>query len=36
MMSLDVIIAVNNEIAREAAQEGLVPYVPFNLDEVDR
>ena len=35
MMSLEVIVAVNNEIAREAAREGFVPYVPFNLDEVD-
>jgi hypothetical protein len=35
MISLHAIIALNNEIAREAAQEGLVPYVPFNADEVD-
>jgi hypothetical protein len=34
MMSLEVIIAVNNEIAREAAGERLVPYVPSSADEV--
>jgi hypothetical protein len=34
MMSLDVIIAVNNEIAQEAAKRGLVPYTPFSADEV--
>ena len=28
MMSIDVLIAVNNEIAQQAAREGLVPYVP--------
>jgi hypothetical protein len=33
MMSLEVIVAVNNEIAREAAREGLVPYVPVSADE---
>lgn len=33
MMSLEVIVAVNNEIARQAAREGLVPYVPFSADE---
>jgi hypothetical protein len=35
MMSLEVIRHVNNEIAREAAREGLVPYVPVSADEVD-
>jgi hypothetical protein len=35
MMSLEVIVAVNNEIARQAAREGLVPYVPLSADEVD-
>jgi hypothetical protein len=35
MMSLEVIVAVNQEIAQQAAQDGLVPYVPFNADEVD-
>jgi hypothetical protein len=35
MMSVEVIIAVNNEIARQAAREGLVPYVPASADEVD-
>jgi hypothetical protein len=35
MMSLEVIVAVNRQIAREAAAEGLVPYVPFNVDELD-
>ena len=29
MMSIETLIAVNNEIAQEAAREGLVPYVPF-------
>ena len=33
MMSIDVLIAVNNEIAQQAAREGLVPYVPFSADE---
>jgi len=33
MMSVEVIIAVNNEIARKAAQEKLVPYVPFSAEE---
>ena len=33
MMSLDVIAAVNNDIAQRAAQQGLVPYVPVNADE---
>ncbi len=33
MMSLDVLVAVNNEIARQAAREGLVPYVPASADE---
>ena len=35
MMSLEVIVAVNNEIARQAAREGLVPYVPVSADEAD-
>jgi len=35
MMSLEVIIAINQEIAREAAAEGLVPYVPFSVEELD-
>jgi hypothetical protein len=33
MMSIEVLIAVNNEIAQQAAKEGLVPYVPFSADE---
>ena len=33
MMSIEVLIAVNNEIAQEAARRGLVPYVPFSADE---
>jgi hypothetical protein len=33
MMSLDVLVAVNNQIARKAAKQGLVPYVPFSADE---
>jgi len=33
MMSLEVLAAVNNEIARQAAREGLVPYVPASADE---
>jgi hypothetical protein len=33
MMSIDVLIAVNNEIAQQAAREGLVPFVPFSADE---
>jgi hypothetical protein len=35
MMSLEVLKAVNNRIARQAAREGLVPYVPAGADEVD-
>lgn len=35
MMSLEVLAAVNNQIAREAARQGLVPYVPFSADEAD-
>ena len=35
MMSLEVLEAVNNEIARKAARQGLVPYVPFSPNEVD-
>ena len=34
MMSLAVLEAVNNQIARQAAREGLAPYVPASLDEV--
>ena len=34
MMSIEVLEAVNNGIARKAAKEGLVPYVPFSPDEV--
>ena len=33
MMSIDVLIAVNNEIAQQAARKGLVPYVPTSADE---
>ena len=36
MMSLHAIVAINNEIAVQAAERTLVPYVPFNVDEVDR
>ena len=36
MMSLNVIVAVNDEIGRRAAQRNLVPYVPSEPDEVDR
>ena len=35
MMGIETLIAVNNEIAREAARQGLVPYVPFSADEVE-
>ena len=35
MMSLDVLVAVNNDIARKAAREGLVPYVPASANEVE-
>ena len=34
MMSVEVIIAVNNEIAQKAAKQGLVPYVPSSVEEV--
>jgi hypothetical protein len=33
MMSLEVLRAVNDEIAQQAAREGLVPYVPFSAEE---
>jgi len=33
MMSIEVLRHVNNEIARQAAREGLVPYVPISADE---
>jgi hypothetical protein len=35
MMSLEAIRRVNTEIAVKAAEEGLIPYVPFDADEVD-
>jgi hypothetical protein len=35
MMALEVIIAVNNQIAREAARRRLKPYVPSSSEEVD-
>jgi hypothetical protein len=35
MMSLEAIRYVNQQIGARAAQEGLVPYVPFNADETD-
>jgi len=35
MMSLDVIRRVNEEIAAEAAQRGLVPFVPDSAQDVD-
>lgn len=35
-MSLDVIRRVNNEIARNAARQGLLPYAPVDLDEAAR
>ena len=35
MMSIGAIIALNDEIAREAARVHKVPYVPFGLEEVD-
>jgi hypothetical protein len=33
-MSLEVIRQVNNEIARNAARQGLFPYVPVSAEEV--
>ena len=36
MMSLEVLVDVNNRIAREAARQRVVPYVPFGLEEVDQ
>src|SRR5438045_2761413 len=36
MMSLDVIVALNEEIAAEAAQNDLVPFVPDGPESVDR
>ena len=36
MMSLEVIAAVNNEIAQEAAREGLYPYALAGIDELAR
>ena len=35
MMSLEVLRRVNEEIAAEAAQQGLVPFVPESAQDVD-
>ena len=35
MMSLEVLRRVNEEIAAEAAQRGLVPFVPDSIEDVD-
>lgn len=35
MMGLETLIAINNDIARQAARRGLRPYVPSGVDEVD-
>ena len=34
MMSVEVLVAVNNQIARTAAKQGLYPYVPSDIEEV--
>ena len=34
MMSVEVLIAVNNQIARQAAKQGLFPYVPLGIEDV--
>jgi hypothetical protein len=36
MMSLTAIVALNEEIAVKAAQEGRLPFVPVGPDDVDR
>lgn len=36
MMSLEQIIALNEQIAAEARQEGLQPYTPAGPDETDQ
>ena len=36
MMSLNAINALNEQIAAQAAEESLVPFVPFNPEDVDR
>jgi len=36
MMSLGAIIAINEEIAAEAAQEERIPFVPDRPENVDR
>jgi hypothetical protein len=33
-MSLEVLEAVNNQIARNAAKQGLYPYVPSGIEEI--
>ena len=35
MLSLETLHRLNDQIAVEAAEEGLVPYVPYDADEVD-
>lgn len=35
-MGLETLIAINNDIARQAARRRLRPYVPSGADEVDR
>jgi len=35
MMSLETLIAINNDIARQAARRQLRPYVPTGADEVN-
>jgi hypothetical protein len=36
MMSLEAIIALNNQIAEEAAKKHLVPFVPDGPDDVEK
>ena len=35
MMSLETLHRLNDQLAVEAAEEGLVPYVPYDADESD-
>jgi hypothetical protein len=36
MFSGATLTAINDDIAAQAAQKGLYPYVPFNAEELDR
>ena len=35
MMSLETIIALNNEVAHRASSKGMTPYIPFSPNEAE-